>query len=184
VAEHTLRTEVRLSGSGGQGLMLAGRLLAEAAVRDGRNVVQTQSYGPEARGGKSKSDVVISEGEIDYPKATMVDVLLVMTPASYREYASSVKDGGVMIYDSSLVSGVDRAGAVAIPLTELAIHECGRRLFANVIALGAIAELTGVVGWDSIRKAVLDRVPSGTEEVNEKALAVGRAAAQDAKKGK
>jgi 2-oxoglutarate ferredoxin oxidoreductase subunit gamma len=161
--------------------MLAGKLLAEAAVRDGRNVVQTQSYGPEARGGKSKSDVVISEGDIDYPKASTVDVLLVMTPAALSEYASSLKDGGVMVYDSSLIEKVDRPGAIAIPLTDLAIHECGRRLFANVIALGAIAELSGVVSWESIRAAVLDRVPSGTEEINEKALAVGRDAAREAK---
>ena len=162
--------------------MLAGKLLAEAAVREGRNVVQTPSYGPEARGGKSKSDVVISEGEIDYPKATTVDVLLVMTPAACREYASSLKSDGVMVYDSSLVDCAERPGAVGIPLTDLAIHECGRRLFANVIALGAIAELTGVVGFDSMRDAVLDRVPSGTEEVNRKALSVGREAARKAKK--
>ncbi|MBD3368371.1 MAG: 2-oxoacid:ferredoxin oxidoreductase subunit gamma [Candidatus Eisenbacteria bacterium] len=161
--------------------MLAGKLLAEAAVREGRNVVQTQSYGPEARGGKSKSDVVISDGEIDYPKATTVDVLLVMTPAALKEYASSLKEDGIMVYDSSLVDSIDRPGAVAIPLTELAIEECGRRLFANVIALGAIAELTGVVGWESMRDAVLDRVPSGTEEINEKALDVGRNAAREAR---
>jgi len=157
--------------------MLAGKLLAEAVVREGRNVVQTQSYGPEARGGKSKSDVVIADGEIDYPKATKVDVLLVMTPAALTEYSDSLKSDGLMVYDSSLVEQVDRPEAIGIPLTDLAIEQCGRRLFANVIALGAIAELTGVVGWDSIRAAVLNRVPSGTEEINEKALAVGREAA-------
>lgn len=172
------RFEIRLSGSGGQGLMLAGKLLAEAAVYDGKNAVQTQSYGPEARGGKSKTDVVISDGEIDYPKATRVDVLLSMSQPAYNEYESSLKEGGLLIVDSKLVEKVEQADAVRIPFTNLAIEECGRQLFANVVALGAVVELTGAVRWESLRSAVLARVPKGTEQVNEKALAVGREAAR------
>jgi 2-oxoglutarate ferredoxin oxidoreductase subunit gamma len=174
------RFEIRLSGAGGQGAMLAGKLLAAAAVYDGKNAVQTQSYGPEARGGKSKTDVVISDGEIDYPKATRVDVLLAMSQASLDEYLPSLKEGGVLVVDSYLVDRVDHEGAVAIPFTLLAIEECGRKLFANVIALGAVAELTGVVEWESLRAAVLERVPKGTEEINEKALMLGRSAAREA----
>jgi len=173
------RSEIRLSGAGGQGLMLAGKLLAEAAaVFDGKNAVQTQSYGPEARGGKSKTDVVISEDEIDYPKATRVNVLLAMSQPALDEYVSSLRDDGMLIFDSYLVERVDREGAIGIPFTLLAIEECGRRLFANVIALGALVELTGAVTWDGLRQAVLARVPKGTEEVNEKALRVGRDAAR------
>ncbi len=175
------RYEIRLSGAGGQGAMLAGKLLAAAAVYDGRNAVQTQSYGPEARGGKSKTDVVISDGEIDYPKATSVDVLLAMSQASLDEYLPSLKDGGILVVDSLLVDSVEHEGAVRIPFTELAIEQCGRKLFANVVALGAVAELTGVVGWDSLRSAVLERVPKGTEAINEKALNVGRKAAREAR---
>jgi 2-oxoglutarate ferredoxin oxidoreductase subunit gamma len=182
--EHAERYEVRLSGAGGQGLMLAGKLLAEAAsTYDGKNVVQTQSYGPEARGGKSKSDVVISRGEIDYPKATTVDVLLAMTQAALDEYASSLKDGGVLLVDSYLVDRVETPGAIRIPFTMLAIEHCGRKLFANVVALGALTEATRVVTWDAIRRAVLARVPKGTEAVNEKALEVGRDAVRQAASG-
>ena len=181
MSESERRFEIRLSGSGGQGLMLAGLLLAEAAaVWDGKNVVQTESYGPEARGGKSKSDVVISGSEIDYPKATVVDVLLAMTQASLDEYLRSLKEDGLLVVDSYLVDRVDRKGAIKIPFTTLAIEECGRKLFANVVALGAIAELSGVVRWESLRSAVLGRVPKGTEQVNEKALEVGREAARRA----
>ena len=172
------RFEIRLSGSGGQGLMLAGKLLAEAAVHDGKNAVQTQSYGPEARGGKSKTDVVIAEGEIDYPKATSVDVLLSMSQPAYNEYKASLREGGLLIVDSRLVENVDREDAVRIPFTTLAIEECGRQLFANVVALGAVVELTGAVGWESLRSAVLARVPKGTEQINEKALSIGREAAR------
>lgn len=177
------RFEVRLSGSGGQGLMLAGKLLAEAAVQDGKNAVQTQSYGPEARGGKSKTDVVISEGEIDYPKATKVNVLLAMSQPALDEYESSLRDDGMLIVDSYLVERVGREGAHRIPFTMLAIEECGRQLFANVVALGAVAELTRVVDWESLRSAVLARVPKGTEQINEKALSVGREAARQVAPG-
>lgn len=174
------RLEIRLSGSGGQGLMLAGRLLAEAAaIHEGKRTVQTQSYGPEARGGKSKTDVVISDEEIDYPKATKVDVLLAMTQAALDEYASSLKDGGVLLVDSYLVERIEHPGAIGIPFTKLAIERCGRPLFANVVALGAVAETTGVVTWESIRRAVLAHVPKGTEAVNERALEVGRDAARE-----
>jgi 2-oxoglutarate ferredoxin oxidoreductase subunit gamma len=173
------RFEIRLSGAGGQGLMLAGKLLAEAAaVYDGRSAVQTQSYGPEARGGKSKTDVVISGGEIDYPKATRVDVLLAMSQPALDEYLPSLREDGLLVVDSYLVDRVDHPNAVLIPFTALAIDECGRKLFANVVALGAVVELTKAVGWESLRSAVLARVPKGTEEVNEKALEVGRNAAR------
>jgi len=178
------RIECRLSGAGGQGLMLAGKLLAEAAaVYDGKHVVQTQSYGPEARGGKSKTDVVLSAEEIDYPKATKVDILLAMSQASLDGYVSSLRDGGTLIVDSYLVDRVERDDAFAIPFTMLAIEECGRKLFANVVAMGALVELSGVVEWESLKRAVLARVPKGTEEINTKALEVGREAARKARAG-
>jgi 2-oxoglutarate ferredoxin oxidoreductase subunit gamma len=163
--------------------MLAGKLLAAAAVYDGKNAVQTQSYGPEARGGKSKTDVVVSSGEIDYPKATRVDVLLAMTRVALDEYLPSLKDDGILVVDSYLVEDADGEAAIKIPFTMLAIEECGRKLFANVVALGAVAELTQVVTWENLRAAVLERVPKGTERINEKALSVGRDAAREATRG-
>jgi len=164
--------------------MLAGKLLAEAAsVHEGRNAVQTESYGPEARGGKSKTDVVISDSEIDYPKATRVDLLLAMTQAALDEYGGSLKDDGTLLVDSYLVERVERQGAIRIPFTKLAIENCGRALFANVVALGAVTEATGIVAWDSIRSAVLARVPKGTESANEHALEVGRDAVRKFREG-
>ncbi len=161
--------------------MLAGKLLAEAAsVYDGKNTVQTQSYGPEARGGKSKTDVVISTEEIDYPKATRVDVLLAMTQVSADEYRKSLKEDGLFVVDSYLVDDPGCDSAIGIPFTLLAIEKCGRALFANVIALGAIVELSNAVEWDSLEATVLARVPSGTEDVNKRALDVGREAARSA----
>ncbi len=161
--------------------MLAGKLLAEAAsVYGGKNTVQTQSYGPEARGGKSKTDIVISTDDIDYPKATSVDVLVAMTQVSADEYRHSLKEDGLFVVDSYLVDRPGRDSVIGIPFTLLAIEQCGRALFANVVALGAIVELSKVVEWDSLEKTVLARVPSGTEEANKKALAVGREAARRA----
>jgi len=96
-----MRVEFRLSGSGGQGLLLAGIVLAEAAIQDGKNAVQTQSYGPEARGGSSKAEVVISDGDIDYPKATAPDFLLALTTDAYRSYGLSMKKG-IIITDSTV----------------------------------------------------------------------------------
>jgi 2-oxoglutarate ferredoxin oxidoreductase subunit gamma len=101
-----------------------------------------------------------------------------MSQPALDEYESSLRDDGMLVVDSYLVDRVDREGAIGIPFTMLAIEECGRKLFANVVALGAIAELTKAVTWSSLRSAVLARVPKGTEEINEKALDVGREAAR------
>ena len=101
------RYEIRLSGSGGQGLVLAGIILAEAAgIYEGKNVVQTVSYGPAARGGTSRADVVISDQEIDYPKAMGVDILLAMTQMASDESISDLKPSGVLVVDSQLVGQV------------------------------------------------------------------------------
>ena len=96
------RIEIRLSGSGGQGLILAGIILAEAAIIDGKNAVQTQSYGPEARGGASRSEVIISNGSIDYPKVSKSDILLALTEEAVIKYKGSLKEDGLLILDSSI----------------------------------------------------------------------------------
>jgi Pyruvate/2-oxoacid:ferredoxin oxidoreductase gamma subunit len=113
-----MRVEFRLSGSGGQGLLLAGIVLAEAAILDDKNAVQTQSYGPEARGGASKAEVVVSDEEIDYPKAVDPDYLLALTPESYRTYGP-LMGKGLIIVDSSCPSQADIAArTVAVPILE------------------------------------------------------------------
>jgi 2-oxoglutarate ferredoxin oxidoreductase subunit gamma len=177
------RYEIRLSGSGGQGMITAGIILAEAAgVYDGKNVVQSQSYGPEARGGASKAEVIISGKEIFYPKATAIDILLAMTQEAWEAYSKDLKEDGVVVIDSFYVKECDRKGVFCLPLTQKAREEAGIEMVANVIALGAIAELTGVVTKESLEKSLLSRIPKGTEDKNKKALEIGYRLAREAKK--
>ena len=170
------RYEIRLAGSGGQGLILAGVILAEAAgIYDGKFVCQTQSYGPAARGGASKAEVVISDTEIDYPKAIRPDVLLALNQMSLDKYLADLKPGGVLLVDADLVQEVPVEGAVAIPFTRLA-REMGKEMMANIVALGALAAITRAVSPEGLQAAVLARVPPQTRELNEKALEAGLAA--------
>jgi len=180
------RFEMRLSGSGGQGMILASVIFAEAIGKaDQRNVVQTQSYGPEARGGASKSDVVISENEIFYPKAMKLDLLLTMTQESLDKYYADLKDNGTLIVDTTLVTEIPTDNYYGLPFTQLAKDEAGHVMVANVIALAAIAELTGSLSREALTAAVLNRAPKGTEEKNKKAIEIGfaEAAKLKAKKG-
>jgi len=178
------RYEIRLSGSGGQGIILAGIILAEAAsIYDGREAVQTQSYGPESRGGHSKSEVVISDIEIDYPKVVSPDLLLAMTQDAFDSYRSSVKPGGVVIVDSDLVRRLTDVDGrlIALPITAVAKEVTGGVLSANIVALGVIAAVSGVVSRESLEKAVAARVPKGTEEMNLDALRAGFDAVENVK---
>mgnify|MGYP001772795887 CR=1 FL=1 len=169
------RFEIKLAGEGGQGLVLAGVILAEAAVKDNKNVAQTQSYGPEARGGASSSEVVISDGEIDYPKVIQADVLLAMSQEACDKFHSEVKKDGLLIVDSVNVQRVPTPEAIQLPITAMAEEVTGKRVTASILALGLIVGLTGIVSEEAIREAVRARVPKGTEEVNLKALEAGLA---------
>lgn len=178
------RVEIRFSGAGGQGIVLAGIILAEAVtVIEGRNAVQSQSYGPESRGGASKSEVVISDGEIDYPKVVKADVLLAFTQQALNKYIKEVKEGGIVIVDEDLVPEVPEGNYTLyrFPFTRIAKEELGRDIFLNVIALGTLVGLTNIVKKESIEKAVLARIPKGTEEINKKALQIGFELAEKAK---
>lgn len=176
-----VRMEIRLAGSGGQGLVLGGIILAEAAVMfDGKNAVQTQSYGPEARGGASKSEVVISDGDIDYPKAENVNILLALTQEAANRYTDDLAEGALVILDEEAVTDMP-AGEFRVhrlPLLRAAREDVGKGFVANIVSLGALVRITGVVSEDAIEKAVLRRVPKGTEELNKKALAAGKRLAE------
>jgi len=179
----SFRYEVRLSGSGGQGLILMGIILAEAAgVYDGKYVAQTQSYGPEARGGSSKSEVIVSDEEIDYPKAMKLDLLLAMNQKSLDEFYPDLKPDGVLIVDSTFVSQVPTAKAFQVPFTRIAREKLKREVVANIVALGALTQLSPIVSPKAMEQAVLARVPKGTEKFNRDALRAGIAAAKRAKK--
>ncbi len=160
-------------------MILAGIILAEAAgIYDGKFVCQSQSYGPAARGGASKAEVVISDEEIDYPKAIQPDVLLAMNQKSLDTYLSDMKPDGLLLVDATLVPEIPDHQAIAIPFTRIA-RELGKEMVANIVALGALAQLTGVVSLKSLEAAVLARVPPATVELNKKALAAGITAAKE-----
>jgi 2-oxoglutarate ferredoxin oxidoreductase subunit gamma len=173
------RTEIRLAGEGGQGMILAGIILAEAAaIYDGKLAVQTQSYGPEARGGASKSEVVIAAGEIDHPEVLSADVVVTLSQEAFDRYAGSVKPGGLLIVDSDEVNALRVPEAIKIPISWLALHTTGKPITANTVALGVLVGLTGVVSRGAIEKAVAARAPRGTEEMNRQALEAGFEAAE------
>ena len=170
------RIEICLSGSGGQGLILAGIILAEAAgIYDEKEAVQTQSYGPEARGGASRSEVVISENAIDYPKVMKSDILLALTQAACDKYIKNLSDEGIVVADSELVTHIPDIsnGMYLYPIAETAQEKIGTRLVTNIISLGIIIGLTKVVSEEAIQKAVCSRVPLKAIEMNKKALFLG-----------
>lgn len=177
------RYEIRLSGSGGQGLITAGIILAEAiGIYDGKFVAQTQSYGPEARGGSSKAEVIVSDEEIDYPKTIRLDLLLAMNQRSCDDYYKDLKPEGILIVDSTFVAQIPVSQAFQIPFTRIARDQLKKEMAANIIALGAISQLTAIVSKKAIQAAVLGRVPKGTEELNRMALQAGFAAARKVQK--
>ena len=171
-----MRQEIILSGAGGQGLIVAGAILAEAAgVHEGREVVQTQSYGIQARGGASQSTVIISDGPINFPEVLTPDILLCLSQEAYDRYARRLREEGLLIIDADLVDAHDAQPGVqvrAFPFTAEA-EKMGRRIAANVIALGALAAMTGAVEPASLAKAIPSRLPERNVPTALEALDVG-----------
>jgi 2-oxoglutarate ferredoxin oxidoreductase subunit gamma len=173
-------TEMRLTGSGGQGLILAGIIIAEGALLDGNEAIQTQSYGPEARGGASKAEVLISTTTIDFPKVEKPDILLALTQLACDQYGRDIKTTGTLIVDESidLPNDINAARIIRVPILRTAADVLGKPIVANIIAIGCIAELTKCVTRESIEKAVMARVPKGTEALNQRALEEGYSLAE------
>jgi 2-oxoglutarate ferredoxin oxidoreductase subunit gamma len=171
--------EIRLAGLGGQGLILAGIIVAEAAgIYDGKIVAQTQAYGAAARGGFSRSDVVISDEEINYPKASELDLLLAMSQDACDENYQYLKPEGILIIDSTYVSQNADAPSYAIPFTRIAREKFSRENVANIVALGAMSQIFSHISKSAMEKAVLRRVPKQFVELNKKAFQAGVEAAQ------
>ncbi len=172
----SFRYELRFSGAGGQGLILIGKILAEAAaIYEEKNATQSQSYGPEARGGASRSEVIVSDDIIDFPKATRIDCLLALTQEACDKYWEDLKDDGILIVDSDAVTVLPPTSAVihSFPFSSIAKEKVGRELVANLVALGLVVALTRIVSPKSVESAILGRVPRGTEEMNLKAFRSG-----------
>ena len=155
-------------------MLLAGLILAEAAVLyDGRNACQTQSYGPEARSGASKSEVIIDDEPIDYPKVIATDVLLALSQEACDKYYHDLKRDGLLIVDSVHVRRVPTNKAFRLPISKVAEERTGRTITANMVGLGVLAGLTDVVSEEALRKAIAERAPEGTAEINLEALTAG-----------
>lgn len=171
-----MRKEVCLSGSGGQGLILAGIILAEAAgIYDGFEIAQTQSYGPEARGGASRAEVIISNEKIDYPKIEKPDILLALTQKACDKYVHNLKEDGLLLVDSTNVLNIPpiRGNIYQYPITKDAIDVLGNQLVANVISLGILVQLTNIVSKDAIKNALQKRIPERIRDLNKRALEHG-----------
>jgi 2-oxoglutarate ferredoxin oxidoreductase subunit gamma len=170
------KIEVRLAGFGGQGVVLAGMILGKAVtLYQGANAVMTQSYGPEARGGACSADVIISPRRINYPRVSVPDVLVLMSEEAARTYGPGISEKALVLVNEDLVKSLPAGEAVEIfkiPATGIA-EKLGRVIVANIVMLGFIAAVAGVVGFEAMRQAALSSIPPGTEELNLAALQAG-----------
>jgi 2-oxoglutarate ferredoxin oxidoreductase subunit gamma len=156
-------------------VVLAARILGEAAVLDGKNVLQTQAYGAEARGSLTKSEVIISDEKIGFPAVRELDVLVTMNQEATDALVKGLKDGGTLIVDSSNVKSVPetRAKVHRIPITETAKEALGEGFYANMVMLGVLTEITGVVTRESVEKAIAGSLAEKHAEANLKAFRGG-----------
>jgi 2-oxoglutarate ferredoxin oxidoreductase subunit gamma len=172
------RYEIRLSGSGGQGMILAGIILSEAVLyEDSLNVTQTQSYGPESRGGASRAEVILSHEEIDYPKVSIPNVLVALTQDAFDKYYMDVLEGGIIIADEKI--DISKAyikkgiKLYSLSILRTAEEKVGMKLSANIVVLGIIDNFINDIKTDSLREAIKKRVPARTVEMNMRAFDLG-----------
>ena len=170
-----MRQEIRIAGFGGQGTILAGVVLGEAAVRAGHHAVQTQSYGPESRGGAARSEVVVADEPIDYPRVSRADVLVALSQGGYDKYGEDLAPDGIVVVDEDLVEADAAVGERlrVQPFTKTA-EGVGHQIVTNIVMLGYLAALTGVVPHDVLEATVLDNVPPHTRDLNRAAVRAGR----------
>jgi 2-oxoglutarate ferredoxin oxidoreductase subunit gamma len=171
------RTEIRVGGLGGQGVILCGSIIGKAAaIYAGHHATMVQAFGPEARGSACSAQVIVSDGPIGYPYVRSPDILVLMSQDACTQFAPQLKPDGLVLYEEELVqtsgilSGATRS--FGIPATRLA-EELGRRLVLNIVMVGFFAGATGLLPLESVEKAVLDSVPKGTEALNLGALGKG-----------
>lgn len=174
------KIEVRISGLGGQGVVLAGQILGRAAAYDGKNVVQTQSYGAEARGSAAKSEVIISDSKIGFPVVRKCDVLIAMNQEALDKHLKDLKEDGVLIVDSTYIKKIPEkiSKVFKIPATENAEKAFGAKIYANMLILGALTELTNIVSEKAMEKAMEDTVAKKVAKINKQAYKKGKKSIQ------
>jgi 2-oxoglutarate ferredoxin oxidoreductase subunit gamma len=170
------KISIRFSGFGGQGIVLASIIMAKGAVlHEGKSAVQTQSYGPESRGGASKSDVIVSDKEIDYPLVEKPDILIALSQEALDKYIRDTQDDGLVIIDPVFIKElpkIDGVKVTEIPAATLA-DEIGNRLAANIVVLGALVALRPIISEASLEKAVKDNTPSASHTSNLSGMLAG-----------
>jgi len=170
------KIEIRISGLGGQGVVLAGQILGKAAVYSGKNAVQTQSYGAEARGSAAKSEVIISDDKIGFPMVRKCDILIAMSPEAVEKNVKDLKEGGLFLLDSTTVKSVPKIKAriFKLPATETSKKVLGEKLYANMIMLGALVKITGMVNEESMETVISDTFPEKLVSINIEAYKKGK----------
>ena len=158
---------IRFSGFGGQGIVLAGVVFGEAAVSDGLNAVQTQSYGSASRGGASKCDLIISSEKIYELESPRIDVLVSLSQDAYNTYIGHLKDGGILIVDGDLVKAdPENVEVHKISATDIAFKKFGQKIMGNIVIVGYLSALLGVVSKESVRKSIARHLPQKLVEKN------------------
>jgi len=170
------KTEIRITGLGGQGVVLAGQILGRAAAYDGKNVVQTQSYGAEARGSMAKSEVIISDSKIGFPIVRKCDILIAMSQEAVEKNIKDLKEEGILLLDSSLAKTAPetKAKTFKTPATKIAESFCGGKLFANMVMLGALVKITNIVSEESMEKAICESTAEKILSANLEAYKKGK----------
>lgn len=177
-----MRKDILVAGFGGQGILMEGIIIAKAAsLYDHIYAVQTQSYGPEARGGASRTEVVISDEKIDYPKIEHPEIFVVMSHEAMLKYITDIKEGAILIVDPDMVQEEDIQDIIEEKhlkyyksrATQTADQKIGKKIVANIIMLGSFVKATDAITVDAAKQAILDSVPKGTEELNLKAFEEG-----------
>ena len=174
-ANKKTKMEIRLTGSGGQGVILATIILAEAGIEAGKHVAQSQAYGPEARGGSCKAEVIIDEKPIGFTKVEKPTFFMALTQKALDQYAPGLSKSCIVLLDDTLETPECLLSnkVYKAPILESAVKEVGKAMTANIVAVGAINAILNLVSDEELHRAVMSHVPKGTEELNEKALQVG-----------
>lgn len=159
------KREIIFTGLGGQGIVKSGIILAEAAVLEGRHVVQTQNYGPESRGGSCRADVIIWDKDISYPRVDSADIILALSQSGFDKYKANTSEDTIVIADETVnIEGVNNG--VKLPLIKAAEDELKNPQSINMLCLGALAAITKLVDYESLKKAISDNVPKATIDKN------------------
>jgi 2-oxoglutarate ferredoxin oxidoreductase subunit gamma len=169
------KVEVRISGLGGQGVVLAGQILGRAAVYDGKNAVLTQSYGAEARGSAAKSEIIISDGKIGFPMVRKCDILIAMSQEAVEKNIKDLKEKGILLVDSNTVKKIPetKARIFKIPATEIAEKMFKAKIYVNMIMMGALTNITKIVNEKSFTRAIKETVSTEAVNINLRAYKKG-----------